>query len=94
MIQDICYQGGVETGLRTTGRGLVKELGWSGSSPGEGRLRRAGGWEQTWTHPNILGGKGARNSQAGRREARGEDSQKEGVDDSGEGFGETRSGQG
>lgn len=63
----------------------MRELGWSGSSPGEGRLRRVGGWEQTQTHPNILGGKRARNSQAGRREARGEGSQKEGVDDSGEG---------
>lgn len=56
--------------LRTTGIELVREMGWLGSlaSLREGRVRRAGGWKQTpWTHPNVLGGKRVRNSQAGRR---------------------------
>lgn len=35
-------------------------------------MRRAGGWEQTSTPPNILEGKRAKNNLEGRRDARGE----------------------
>ena len=71
--QDICYQAGVGTGLRTTGRGLPREQDWSGSLGvdllTQGGTRKKGrGLGADANAPHNLGRKESKEQQPGRSE--------------------------